>query len=224
MLTECRDLVTARSRVTAHTRRRRNPRSTGRSRGAPVSSIELVLDLRCGRRLGRSLFDLLAALFHSLAQVTKRIEPRLVTLARGSSKFDGTTRGCNNQALLVETRRHGIEIFNLFDRLNRHTLGLELYLPGCLWIPIAPVQCPCVRMDPEESTVTCVRHATAHCLAGVLPEVLADHCLGDGLDHTRISGTRRDSRWRERWSTCNIKALVDLRCERGDRRAAADRR
>jgi hypothetical protein len=44
-------------------------------------------------------------------------------------------------------------------------------------------------MNPEETSMAVLRHAFAPSLAGVLPQILANHRLSDGLDHTRICRT-----------------------------------
>lgn len=214
-----RDVVLSKRRhfIVADMRCRGNPGTTSSSRCAAVSTIELALNLVHGWRLRRPLFGRLGALLHPLTQVGKGIEPCLMAFACSCSEFDRTAWCSDNQALLMKTRRRWIQIIDLLNRLDRHTLGLKLSLAGCLWVPIAPVQCPCVRVDPEEATMASVGHATPHGSASVLPKELADHSLSDCLDHARVGGTWKQPRRRERWSTCHIKALVDLRRERGDR-------
>jgi hypothetical protein len=69
-------------------------------------------------------------------------------------------------------------------------------------------------MDPEEAAMAVLRHAFTPGLAGVLPQVLADHGLSDGLYHARICRARRQSICSKRRAAWDVEALVNLRGER----------
>lgn len=64
-------------------------------------------------------------------------------------------------------------------------------------------------MHPEESPVTAVGGLVTASLARVLPQVLSDHGLCDGLDHARISGWRHIN-WVSKLSTLNVEAFIEL--------------
>ena len=76
-----------------------------------------------------------------------------------------------------------------------------------------PVQRACIRMYPEEPTVTCLGHALAACLSGVLPEELAAHGLRNSLDHARVRRTRVKPSLTEAHASWNIETLVNFRAE-----------
>jgi hypothetical protein len=67
-------------------------------------------------------------------------------------------------------------------------------------------------MDPEESAVTSVRHTTSHGLAGVLPQILADHGLGNSLDHAGI-GVRPKAMRIKATLLVHVEPRVNLGCE-----------
>ena len=215
-LAEGGDFRMARGGLPVGVRRDRHPRASSLSRRAPISAVELSLDLAVGR-LGLGLLVL-----HSLAQIIQSTVPSCMALCRGCSKLHVPARSTNEQTLLVEAWGVRVQVIHLLNRLNGHTLGLQLDLPCSLRIDITPVQRPSVRVNPEETSVTFFRHVFATGLAGVLPKILSNHCLGNGLNHPWISCACWHTWSSKRGSASHVETLVKLRAKRRQRGSTAD--
>src|SRR5262245_18490310 len=80
----------------------------------------------------------------------------------------------------------------------------------------APVNGLAARMYPKESPVFLLARTTAHA-TDVLVQIVANHCLRDGL-HDHGIGRRRG--WDRRWVAC-ISQLLKLRLASSGRRRRA---
>lgn len=147
-------------------------------------------------------------------KVGKRVEPSLVPLARGSSKPHSTARADNLQAPAVETRRVGVVIGHHSHSLDGNTLCPELSLAGMLRILLTPVQCTCVGVNPEVTTVSGTRHLAGNVLACVLPKELPNHRLRNRLNHAGISALRMAVGHNTTAIGVHVESLLEFRSER----------
>lgn len=97
--------------------------------------------------------------------------------------------------------------------LDLHALRLELFVACSLRVLLAPVEGACVGMDPEETPVSRVGHFLGACFACVLVKVLADHGVGDCLDHARISCLAVMENTVVGTGARDVEAVVELRSE-----------
>jgi hypothetical protein len=91
---------------------------------------------------------------YPLTQIIESIEPSLMALASGRSELDRAPWSAYDQALLMKPRREWVVILDFLDGLDCYTLALQLRLASSLWISVAPIQCPGVWVDPEETSMT----------------------------------------------------------------------
>ena len=109
-------------------------------------------------------------------------------LTRRRRELDRPHRRRDNKALPVQTRWHGVIIRDDPHRLNLHAIGLELLFARRGGILFTPVECACIGMHPEEAAMARIGHLLAPSFARVLVQILADHGVGDCLDHAWIRG------------------------------------
>lgn len=166
----------------------------------------------------RGCWVIIALVASAQEQIREGIEPGLVPLARRGGELDCTTGSDNNQALAVQTRWVGVVIRLNPNILDLYALGFKLCLACSGRVLVTPVERACVRVNPEEPPMSVNRHLLATGLARVLPQILSNHRLGNGLHHARIDGlavlvasNRVDG---------DVEALVNLRSKRRNRSAA----
>jgi hypothetical protein len=140
-----------------------------------------------------------------------------VSLSSGAGELDGSARGNDNQALTVESWRIGVIVGNDTHSLNRNTLGLQLSTAGSRRVSVAPIQSPGVWVDPEVTTVSVLRDLSTAGLAGILPQILTDHGLGNSLDHAGIRVRSKPGRIHAHFARTDVESGVKLRNKRGNR-------
>lgn len=89
-------------------------------------------------------------------KVRERIEPGLVALAGLCGELDTSTWRDDDDALPMQTQWRGVVVGDNSDGLDCHAFSLHLRTPSGGRIPIGPVECSCVRMDPEEPAMAVV--------------------------------------------------------------------
>jgi hypothetical protein len=151
-------------------------------------------------------------LFCSQKQVGESIEPSLVPLTSGRSEDNFTTGRHNNQGLPVQARRVSIAISNDPNRLNGDTLRLQHVSTSRAGVFLAPVESPGIWMHPEKASMSGIRGLAPSSFPCVLPQVLADHSLGDGLDHAWIC-SRLDAFWINELTALDIESFIKLGSE-----------
>jgi hypothetical protein len=136
-----------------------------------------------------STFSVLGFSAGAEKKVGERVEPCLVALAGGGCELDFSAWGDDDYGFTMEPGWHGVVVGDDTDGFDADRVVLELGAAGCSGVLVAPVKGAGVGVDPEVTSMTVVGLPCATGFARILPEILANHGLGDGLDHTWVSIT-----------------------------------
>ena len=180
-----------------------------------VAGVELI-NVLLGD-ISDHLLGVMLSVIGTQEKIRESIEPGFVSLASLAGELDSAARSNDDQALAVQSWRVRIVVRHNVDSLNLDALGPALGpVTRGGWIAVTPIQCSCIWMNPKVTAMPCLGHVGRTCLPGVLPQILANHSLSNGLYHARICA------WGEAMSSSKavgtnailkMESGVDFRCK-----------
>ena len=135
-----------------------------------------------------------------------------MALASSRSEFYRAARGDYDQTLAMKARRHWIFVCDDLNGFDSDACGFDLGSASGRGIFIAPVEGTCVGMDPEEAAMAVAGKLSPASFSGVFPQVLANHCLCNSLNHARVRATLKPVPHTHAINS-DVEPLVKLRSE-----------